>query len=79
MSASPSIGKGFVEEYASRPNTTVIAAVRDTSTLDTKLGNVVVVKIASESETDAKDAMNLLKSQYGIEHIDVVSSFVDAR
>ena len=57
----------------------MIAAVRDTSTLDTKLGNVVVVKIASESETDAKDAIDLLKSQYSINHIDVVSSFVDAR
>ena len=57
----------------------MIAAVRDTSTLDTKLGNVVVVKIASESETDAKDAIDLLKSQYSINHIDVVSSSVDAR
>jgi len=58
-----------VEAYLSRPNKTVIAAVRDTSSptsksltaLPTVSGSkVILVKIETLSETDAKDALQTL-------------------
>jgi norsolorinic acid ketoreductase len=61
------------------PNTTVIVGVRDPSTTG-KLSafkpasgsKLIVVKIDNASTTDAKDAVEILKSEHGISHIDVV-------
>ena len=59
---------------------TVVAAVRDPASCSEALGNLstgegsklVVVKIDSVSETDARDAIELLKSKHGIDRLDVV-------
>lgn len=59
------IGKGLLEVFVSRPDTTVIAAVRDVekSTKDLsaaktgKGSKVIIVKIDSTSETDAAVAV----------------------
>jgi norsolorinic acid ketoreductase len=75
------IGLGLVEAYLSRPNSVVIAAVRDPSSkssaalsiLPSGAGStVVVVKLDSLSETDAIIATTKLHSDYGIDHIDTV-------
>jgi norsolorinic acid ketoreductase len=79
--ANRGIGKGIVSQVLVRPNTTVIAALRDTTdktakdlnTLSTASGSrLIVVKIDAASDTDAKDAVKTLQSQYGIQQIDVV-------
>jgi norsolorinic acid ketoreductase len=77
--ANRGIGKGLTAELLKRPNTTVIAGVRDTAAsskiLDAlpagKGSKVVYVKIDSQSETDAKEAVSKLASE-GITSIDVV-------
>ncbi|MCJ1377801.1 hypothetical protein MMC17_000897 [Xylographa soralifera] len=79
--ANRGIGRGLVEEYLSRPNSTVVAAVRDPSnatsqSLSTiaiaKGSKLITVKIDSLSETDAKAAVELLKESHGISKLDVV-------
>ncbi|MCJ1420680.1 hypothetical protein MMC32_007039 [Xylographa parallela] len=79
--ANRGIGRGLVEEYLSRPNSTVVAAVRDPSNVTSQsLGTIAVakgsklitVKIDSLSETDAKAAVETLKESYGISKLDVV-------
>lgn len=77
--ANRGIGKGLTAELLKRPNTTVVAGVRDTAAsasilnaLPTGDGSkVVLVKIDSQSETDAKEAVSTLASE-GITSIDVV-------
>ncbi|MCJ1293140.1 hypothetical protein MMC34_004693 [Xylographa carneopallida] len=78
--ANKGIGRGFVEKYLSRPNTTVVATVRNTSATDSKSLNhipkaegskVVVTKVESTSETDAAEAVQSLKS-HGITKLDIV-------
>jgi norsolorinic acid ketoreductase len=78
--ANRGIGKGLVDHYLALPNTTVIAAVRDTTSASTKAlsssktgagSKLITVKIDSVSETDAKDAVASLQSQ-GITKLDVV-------
>jgi len=78
--ANRGIGFGIVSALAQRPNTTIIAAVRDPNSandlhgLAQKAANgskIVVVKISSTSETDAKAAVEELKQQ-GIHKLDVV-------
>jgi len=78
--ANRGIGKGLTSSLLQRPNTTVIAGVRDptaaASTLNalpTATGSkVVIVKIDSQSETDAKEAVSQLASEHGITSIDYV-------
>jgi len=74
------IGKGFVEKYLLRPNTTVVATVRNTSAQDCKSLNhlpkaegskLVVVKVESISDTDASEAVHSLAS-YDITKLDIV-------
>ena len=74
------IGRGLVEKYLSRPETTVIAAVRDPKSDDAKSllklsggsgSYVTIVKIDSKSETDALAAVKSAESQ-GITSLDVV-------
>lgn len=74
------IGKGFVQTYLSRPDHTVIAAVRDLSTsqalgqLPVATGSrLVVVKIDATVESDAVAAVKqLVDSEPVIDHLDVV-------
>jgi norsolorinic acid ketoreductase len=74
------LGRGFVEKYLSRPNTTVVAAARNPNGQDAQdLANIskaegsklITVKIDSTSETDAANAISAIKGQ-GITHLDVV-------
>ncbi|KAK5710118.1 hypothetical protein LTR17_019180 [Elasticomyces elasticus] len=78
--ANKGIGTGLVTEYLARPDTTVIAAVRDPSAKDSQAletlpkganSRLIVVKIASTSETDASSAVETLRSQ-DISHLDTV-------
>jgi norsolorinic acid ketoreductase len=75
------IGHGVVKYLLLRPNTTVIAGVRDPanaaakalSNLPTASGTgLIVVKIDSLSETDSQAAVQLLQSEHGIEKLDIV-------
>ena len=80
--ANRGIGKGLLEAYLLRPNTTVIAAVRDVETSKKQLASVptgqgsklIIVKIDSSSQTDPASAVEELQTKYGIESIDVVVS-----
>ncbi|KAG9192765.1 norsolorinic acid ketoreductase [Alternaria panax] len=78
--ANRGIGKGFTSTLLQRPNTTVIAGVRDvaksTSALEalTKASGskLIIVKIDSSVETDPKNAVAELQSKHGITSLDVV-------
>ncbi|MCJ1377335.1 hypothetical protein MMC17_000430 [Xylographa soralifera] len=79
--ANRGIGRGLLEVYLSRPNTIVVAGVRDPSNDTSKSlssitagkgSRLIVVKLDSLSETDAKSAVQILKSEYGIDHLDTV-------
>ncbi|KAK3393872.1 hypothetical protein B0H63DRAFT_30163 [Podospora didyma] len=78
--ANRGLGLGLLKIYLSRPNHTVIAAVRNPSdsssqnlkTLPTGKGStLLVVKIDSASDTDPADAVATLKA-VGITHLDIV-------
>ena len=75
------IGHGLLKAYISRPNSIVIAGVRDLSKDTSKSlssvavgkgSKLVIVKLDSHSKTDAKSAVQLLRSEHGIDHLDVV-------
>jgi norsolorinic acid ketoreductase len=75
------IGRGLVEAYLSRPQHTVVAAVRDVANANAndllkiqaaQGSNVVLVKIESTSESDAKVVAENLSSQHGITKVDVI-------
>ncbi|KAJ9602530.1 hypothetical protein H2200_013073 [Cladophialophora chaetospira] len=79
--ASRGIGKGLLSTYLLRSNHTVIAGLRDPSSpssqdLDTlpkgEDSRVILVKIDSSSETDARAAVETLKSEHGISKLDIV-------
>lgn len=78
--ANRGIGKGLTAALLQRPNTTVIAGVRDTgasasilNSLPAATGSkVILVKLDSQSETDAQDAVSQLKSEHSITSLDVV-------
>jgi len=80
--ANRGIGKGLLETFVLRPETTVIAAVRDVvkSTQDLsaiKVGKdskLIIVKIDSTYDTDPADAVKELKSRHNITKIDVLIS-----
>jgi norsolorinic acid ketoreductase len=74
----------LTETFASRPNTTVVAAVRDPAAQSSKelevfgqsLKNgskIIIVKVSATSETEAKEAVSRLQNEHGIDHLDVVS------
>ncbi len=76
----PGIGKGLLEAYLARPDTTVIGGVRDILAASSKAlerlptaqgSKLILVKIDSSSETDAAAAVKTLASQ-GITKVDVV-------
>ncbi|KAF3021950.1 hypothetical protein E8E14_009461 [Neopestalotiopsis sp. 37M] len=76
------IGAQILAQLLARPNTKVIAGVRDLDAAaakklieqsqSTHSHNLIVVKIDSESETDAADAAQSLQQQHGLDHVDVV-------
>ncbi|KAH7403794.1 hypothetical protein BKA64DRAFT_670014 [Cadophora sp. MPI-SDFR-AT-0126] len=79
--ANRGIGKGFVTSFLQRPSTTVIAAVRDPlhptskalSALPTaKDSRLILVPLDSSAPTSAKEAVEILKKDYSINHLDVV-------
>ncbi|MCJ1281902.1 hypothetical protein MMC26_001225 [Xylographa opegraphella] len=79
--ANRGLGRGLLELFLSRPNSIVIAGVRDPSNDTSKSlssitvgegSKLVVVKVDSLSETDAKSAVEVLKSEHGIDHLDIV-------
>lgn len=75
------IGKGFVTYYLARPNTTVIATVRDASSekakeLDTiKKGDgsrLIIVSLSADSAASAAAAASEIQTKHHIGHIDIV-------
>ncbi|RFU33891.1 hypothetical protein B7463_g2421, partial [Scytalidium lignicola] len=79
--ANRGIGRGILTNFLARPNTTVIAALRDPSDSSAQElatipagenSKLIIVKVDARSETDASDAISLLKSKYGITSLDVV-------
>ena len=78
--ANRGIGKGLTAALLQRPDTTVIAGVRDPVASATILDNlptaagskVIIVKIDSQSETDPKEAVSQLSTQHNITSLDVV-------
>lgn len=78
--ANRGIGKGLTAVLLQRPNTTVIAGVRDPAAsapilngLPVAAGSrVIIVKIDSQSETGAKEAVTELSSVHGITSLDFV-------
>ena len=79
--ANRGIGLGLVTTYLARPNSTIVAAVRDPNHATSKAladlpkgagSNLIVVKIDSLSETDADQAIAELQSKYNITALDVV-------
>jgi norsolorinic acid ketoreductase len=80
--ANRGIGRGLLETFVLRPQTTVIAGVRDVTASCKSLNTVpvgdgskiIIVKIDSLSATDPKNAAAELKSQHGITKLDVLIS-----
>jgi norsolorinic acid ketoreductase len=81
ITLSPGIGKGLVAHYLAQPNTTLIAAVRDTtSPKATDLeslskganSRLIIVALKADSPTDADEVATQLKTQHSITHIDIV-------
>ncbi|TYJ52415.1 hypothetical protein B9479_006990 [Cryptococcus floricola] len=72
--ANRGIGQEIAKQYLSF-GWRVVAGVRDVTKmprLSEKEGDVVVVKIDSKSTTDAKEAIQELKTKYNITHLDIV-------
>ncbi|KAJ5503935.1 Short-chain dehydrogenase/reductase SDR [Penicillium fimorum] len=79
--ASRGIGRALVEKFLARPNTTVIAAVRDPTGAPSQSlesfskddsSRLIVVKIDSKSPTDPAAAVETLQTEHGLDRIDVV-------
>lgn len=80
--ANRGLGRGFVEAYLARPHHVVVAATRDpghhTSRALAEITNkgegsrLIVAKIDVTAEHDATAAVEHLKAQEGIEHLDIV-------
>ncbi|KAH0293725.1 nor-1 [Aureobasidium namibiae CBS 147.97] len=76
--ANSGLGLSLLERYLSRPDTTVIATVRD-PTKQQSLHDIpkasgsklIIVKVESRSDTDALEAVSSISNQ-GINHLDVV-------
>jgi norsolorinic acid ketoreductase len=76
------IGKGLLEAYASRPNTTAIAAIRDgpdspaskepTSLSTGKGSKIIVLKYDAASPAAASEIVALLSSEHSVDHLNVV-------
>ncbi|KAF2119260.1 hypothetical protein BDV96DRAFT_642295 [Lophiotrema nucula] len=81
--ANRGLGKALAAHYLAQPNSFVAAGVRDPShktALSLKElptgenSTLVLVKVESVSDTDAKEAVEVLQKEHGIDHFDVVVS-----
>ena len=81
MLTCPGIGRALLEQFLARSNTTVVAGVRDPAAdASQQLSNaftaqgskLVVVKIDSAADGDAKAAVAELQSKHGVDRLDVV-------
>ncbi|KAL5337414.1 NAD(P)-binding protein [Aspergillus crustosus] len=79
--ASRGIGRALTESFIARPNTTVIAGVRDPNGDNSKslenlpkgdTSHLITVRIDSKAFSDAATAVETLKNHHNITHIDVV-------
>ncbi|KAF2825875.1 short-chain dehydrogenase [Ophiobolus disseminans] len=78
--ANRGIGEGLTSTLLQRPNTTIIAAVRDVAKSKSALGSLpkgsgsklILVKLDSASESDPKEAIAQLQSEHGITSLDIV-------
>ncbi|EME39084.1 dehydrogenase-like protein [Dothistroma septosporum NZE10] len=78
--ASRGIGKGLVASFLARPDSTVIACVRNVASQSKALSDLpcaegsslIVVKLDCAVETDPASAVEELQSAHNIRHIDVV-------
>ncbi|KAK1143053.1 hypothetical protein N8T08_007117 [Aspergillus melleus] len=79
--ASRGIGRGLAEAFLSRSNNTIIAAVRNPADASSQSlqslpkgdsSRLIVVKVDSKSPTDPAAAVETLRSEHGIDHLDVV-------
>ncbi|TYJ58963.1 hypothetical protein B9479_000402 [Cryptococcus floricola] len=69
--ANRGVGLGVAKVYLEK-GWQVVAAVRDPSKMPKLEGDVVVVKIDSESNTDPFDAVEELKTKHNIHHLNTV-------
>ncbi|PYH96480.1 NAD(P)-binding protein [Aspergillus ellipticus CBS 707.79] len=78
--ANKGIGRGLVQKYLARPETTVIAAVRSPKSTDSKsladlptdnTSRLITIKIDASSNTDAHDAVKTLE-KHDIASLDIV-------
>ncbi|KAH7346236.1 hypothetical protein BKA65DRAFT_273297 [Rhexocercosporidium sp. MPI-PUGE-AT-0058] len=80
--ANRGIGKGLLTALITRPNTTIIAAVRDTSAATKSLSSVpvgkdskiIIVKLDATVDSDPAAAVNELKSKHNITKVDILLS-----
>lgn len=77
----PGLGRALATRFLVQPSTTVVAAVRQTddataqslSELPRGSGSkLITVKIDSVSDTDAQNAVELLRTKHGIQKLDIV-------
>lgn len=80
--ANRGIGKGLLATYIARPNTTVIAAVRDVAKSTKDLSSVtvgkdsklIIVKIDSTVDSDPASAVKELETKHSIIKVDILIS-----
>ncbi|KAL2867506.1 SDR family oxidoreductase [Aspergillus lucknowensis] len=78
--ASRGLGKGFISAFLQRPDSIVIAGVRNPATQSPSLldlpkadsTTLLIVKLDCASKTDADDAVQSLIRDHAIAHLDVV-------
>lgn len=75
------LGRGLLEALSQRPNTTIIAGVRDLSSPTSKSlfdlpaasnSRIIPIEISSTDDLSPSHAIQILQSTHGIESIDVV-------
>ncbi|KAH6714193.1 hypothetical protein BKA61DRAFT_551591 [Leptodontidium sp. MPI-SDFR-AT-0119] len=80
--AGRGIGKGILSAIITRPNTTIIAAVRDTAAGTKSLSSIpvgkdskiIIVKLDATVDSDPAAAVEELKSKYNITKVDILLS-----
>nr|AAS90023.1 Nor-1 [Aspergillus flavus] len=78
--ASRGIGRGLIEAFLQRPKSTVVACVRNVATATPALSaltvaegsRMIIVRLNCDSETDAQAAVQTLREEHGVTHLDVV-------
>ncbi|KAK0120254.1 hypothetical protein ONS95_011660 [Cadophora gregata] len=80
--AGRGIGKGILTSLITRPNTTIIAAVRNTAAATKSLSSLpfgqnsklIIIKLDATIDTDPAAAVETLKTTHHITHLDVLLS-----